>query len=127
MYIYPVLLKREKKVVEQKKVSIVGASGYSGAELLKILLRHKQVKLEKLFANSSAGKRVTDLYPWFAGRVDTAYEPYTADAVSTSDLVFIALPSGEAMNIVPELVGRNKKVIDLGGDFRLQDPSLYQK
>jgi N-acetyl-gamma-glutamyl-phosphate reductase len=127
MYVYSVVLKREKTVVEQKKVSIVGASGYSGAELLKILLRHKHVKLEKLFANSSAGKRVTDLYPWFAGRVDTTYESYTADAVSTSDLVFIALPSGEAMNIVPELVERKKNVIDLGGDFRLQDPSLYQK
>jgi len=120
-------MKRKQKVVEQKKVSIVGASGYSGAELLKILLRHKHVKLGKLFANSSAGKRVADLYPWFAGRVDMAYEPYSAEAVSTSDLVFIALPSGEAMNIVPELMERKKSVIDLGGDFRLQDPSLYQK
>ena len=119
--------KREEKVAEIKKVSIVGASGYSGAELLKILLRHKNVKLEKLFANSSAGKRVTDLYPWFAGRADMAYEPYVAEAVSTSDLVFIALPSGEAMNIVPELVERKKNVIDLGGDFRLQNPALYQK
>jgi len=114
-------------VAEQKKVSIVGASGYSGAELLKLLLRHKSVKIEKLFANTSAGKQVTDLYPWFAGRLDTAYEPYSADASCKSDLVFIALPSGEAMNIVPELVERKRNVIDLGGDFRLQDPLLYQK
>ena len=127
MYIYPELRTREKRVAESIKASIVGASGYSGAELLKILLRHQRVKVEKLFANSSAGKRVTDLYPWFSGRVDAAYESYTAEAASTSDLLFIALPSGEAMNIVPELVERKKKVIDLGGDFRLQDPSLYQK
>jgi N-acetyl-gamma-glutamyl-phosphate reductase len=114
-------------VVEQKKLSIVGASGYSGAELLKILLRHKYVKVERLFANSSAGKRVTDLYPWFAGRVEASYELYSAEAAGTSDLIFIALPSGEAMNVVPELVERKKRVIDLGGDFRLKDPSLYQK
>ena len=118
---------REFRVAEQKKVSIVGASGYSGAELLKILLRHHRVKIEKLFANSSAGKQVTELYPWFTGMVDMAYEPYSADAACKSDLVFIALPSGEAMNVVPELVERQKNVIDLGGDFRLQDPSLYQK
>lgn len=114
-------------MAETKKVSIVGASGYSGAELLRILLRHKHVAIEKLFASSSVGKRVADVYPWFSGRVDAAYDAYSPDAVGTSDLVFIALPSGEAMNIVPELVERKKKIIDLGGDFRLKDPSLYQK
>lgn len=109
------------------RVSIVGASGYSGAELLKILLRHNFVKLDRLFANSSVGKRVQDLYPWFAGRLDTIYQEYSADAVVNSDVVFIALPSREAMNIVPALLERGKKVIDLGGDFRLKDPALYEK
>jgi N-acetyl-gamma-glutamyl-phosphate reductase len=108
-------------------VSIIGASGYSGAELMKILLRHKQVKIEKLFANSSVGKRVTDLYPWFGGQVDSAYEQYSVDAARTSDIVFVALPSGEAMNMVPELLERGKRVIDLGGDFRFKDGSLYEK
>ncbi len=108
-------------------VSIIGASGYSGAELMKILLRHRQVKIEKLFANSSVGKRVTDLYPWFGSRVDTVYEQYSADAACGSDIIFVALPSGEAMNMVPELLERGKKVIDLGGDFRFKDVSLYEK
>jgi N-acetyl-gamma-glutamyl-phosphate reductase len=107
--------------------SIVGASGYSGAELLKILLRHNFVKLDKVFANSSVGKKVKDLYPWFVGRVELEYEPYSVDAVEKSDIVFIALPSREAMNIVPALIERGKKVIDLGGDFRLKDPALYEK
>lgn len=107
--------------------SIIGASGYSGAELLKILLRHKQVNIEKLFANSSVGKRVTDVYPWFGGRVDSVYEPYTLEAACKSDIVFVALPSGEAMNMVPELLERGKRVIDLGGDFRFKDASLYEK
>jgi len=114
-------------VTNSISVSIVGASGYSGAELMKILLRHKRVKLDKLFANSSVGKRVTDLYPWFAGRSDAIYEQYTPDAVSQSDLIFLALPSGEAMNLVPGLLERGKRVIDLGGDFRFKEPSLYEK
>jgi N-acetyl-gamma-glutamyl-phosphate reductase len=109
------------------RASIVGASGYSGAELLKILLRHNFVKLDRLFANSSVGKRVKDMYPWFAGRVELTYETYSVDAVEESDIVFIALPSREAMNIVPALLDRGKKVIDLGGDFRLKDPALYER
>jgi N-acetyl-gamma-glutamyl-phosphate reductase len=109
------------------RASIVGASGYSGAELLKILLRHNFVKVDKLFANTSAGKQVKDIYPWLAGRVELAYQPYSVDAVDKSDLVFIALPSREAMNIVPALLDRGKRIIDLGGDFRLQDPALYEQ
>ena len=112
---------------ESIRVSIVGASGYSGAEVLKILLRHKHTKVEKVFANSSAGKRVSDVYPWFAGRIDATYEQYTIDAACQSDIVFIALPSREAMNIVPELLNRGKRIIDLGGDFRLKDAALYEK
>ncbi len=110
-----------------KQISIVGASGYSGTELLKLLLHHKQMNVEKLFANSSVGKRVDEVYPWFKKNVDAVYEPYSAEAACSSDLIFLALPSGEAMNIVPELLERGKHVIDLGGDFRLHDASIYQK
>lgn len=109
------------------KASIIGASGYSGAELLKILLRHKEVKIEKLFANASAGKRINTVYPWVNKRIDATLEPYSAEAACTSDVVFIALPSREAMNLVPELLERGKKIIDLGGDFRLQESALYEK
>jgi N-acetyl-gamma-glutamyl-phosphate reductase len=118
---------RMKGLSTALRASIVGASGYSGAELLKILLRHNFVKVDKLFANSSVGKRVKDIYPWFAGRVETTYESYSFDAVDKSDIIFIALPSREAMNIVPALLERGKRIIDLGGDFRLKDPALYEK
>jgi len=107
-------------------VSVVGASGYSGAELVRILIRHKHVRIDKLFANTSAGKRIDELYPWFKGRTAAVLEPYSAEAACTSNLVFVALPSGEAMSIVPDLLERGKKVIDLGGDFRLKDVSLYE-
>ncbi|MBI3587533.1 MAG: N-acetyl-gamma-glutamyl-phosphate reductase [Ignavibacteriales bacterium] len=109
------------------KASIIGASGYSGAELVKILLRHKEVKIEKLFANASVGKQIDTIYPWLNKRIDTTLETYSVDAACASDVVFIALPSGEAMNTVPELFERGKKIIDLGGDFRLQESALYEK
>jgi N-acetyl-gamma-glutamyl-phosphate reductase len=111
----------------KKQISIIGASGYSGAELLKILLHHTHVEVTHVFANSSAGKRVDELYPQFRSVSNLVYEEYHIDKVKNNDLVFIALPSGEAMNFVPALIESGKKVIDLGGDFRLQDAKLYTK
>lgn len=118
----------------KKNISIIGASGYSGAELLSLLVHHPGVTVTHLFANSSAGKRVDELYPKFRGAGDRhlrgvghlVYEEYSLDKVLNDDLVFLALPSGEAMNYVPALFEAGKKIIDLGGDFRLQDTSLYQ-
>jgi len=109
------------------KASIVGASGYSGVEVLQILAKHRGVKVEKVFANSSTGKRVEEVFPRLASRISATYEPYSTDAACTSDIVFIALPSGEAMNIVPDLLAKGKRVIDLGGDFRLRNAAEYER
>ncbi|MDP1676476.1 MAG: N-acetyl-gamma-glutamyl-phosphate reductase [Bacteroidota bacterium] len=111
----------------KKRISIIGASGYSGAELLKILFRHSNVEVTHVFANSSAGKRVDELYPHFRSVTNLVYGEYNIDKIKNDDLVFISLPSGEAMNFVPALIDAGKKVIDLGGDFRLQDARLYTK
>jgi N-acetyl-gamma-glutamyl-phosphate reductase len=108
-------------------VSIVGASGYSGVELTRLLLRHRHAKLGALFANTAAGKPVAQVNPMLAGRVDGSYQAYSVEAACSSDVVFIALPSGEAMNLIPELLTRGKRVIDLGGDFRLPDAATYQQ
>jgi N-acetyl-gamma-glutamyl-phosphate reductase len=108
-------------------VSVIGASGYSGLELLKILVRHPGVCIDKLFANSSAGKHLADVAPLFRKTLDIVLEPYSIDKIVKSDVIFIALPSGEAMNIVPAMLSAGKRVIDLGGDFRLQDTSLYER
>ncbi len=107
------------------RVSILGASGYSGAELLRLLLTHPRVTVDRLFANSSAGRSVADVLPAFARRIDKTFETFTPDAIRGSDLVFLALPSGEAMNLVPSIVDVGKRVIDLGGDFRLTEPAQY--
>ena len=108
-------------------VSVVGASGYSGVELLKILTRHRNVRIDNLFANSSAGKRLAEVAPSLNKTLDVMLESYSIERISKSDLIFIALPSGEAMNIVPGMLSAGKRVIDLGGDFRLQDTSLYER
>lgn len=109
------------------RVSVVGASGYSGMELTKLLLRHPGVQIGTLFANTAAGKRVTEIVPSLHGQIDAVFAPYSPEAACTSDLIFLALPSGEAMNLAPELLTRGKKLIDLGGDFRIPDAALYQK
>jgi N-acetyl-gamma-glutamyl-phosphate reductase len=107
-------------------ISIIGASGYSGAELIKILLRHPNVEIANVFAHSAVGKRVDEVYPAFKHRTNLVFEEYSLGKVASSDLIFIALPSGEAMKIVPELIDARLRVIDLGGDFRLQDSGVYQ-
>ncbi|MEX2191542.1 MAG: N-acetyl-gamma-glutamyl-phosphate reductase [Bacteroidota bacterium] len=111
-------------------VSIVGASGYSGAELYSLLSRHSSVRIGKLFANTSAGKPFFDVFPRFSVNSKHSDAPvleqYSPDAACSSELIFIALPSGEAMRIVPELLQRGKRIIDLGGDFRLKNVSVYE-
>jgi N-acetyl-gamma-glutamyl-phosphate reductase len=108
-------------------ISVVGASGYSGVELIKILARHPSVRIDKLFANTTAGKKLADVVPLFNKTLDAVLESYSLKSIAQSDLIFIALPSGEAMNLVPEMLSAGKRVIDLGGDFRLQDISLYEQ
>jgi len=118
---------KKESVDNMISVSVVGASGYSGIELLKILVRHPGVRIDKLFANSSAGKHIADVAPTFNKTLDIMLEHYSVDKILKSDLIFIALPSGEAMNIVPAMLSAGKRIIDLGGDFRLPDTSLYER
>jgi N-acetyl-gamma-glutamyl-phosphate reductase len=106
---------------------IIGASGYSGAELVRILSRHPDVSVDKVTAATSAGQRVDALYPALAGLCDLSYDKLLPDDLEGMDIAFVALPSGEAMRVVPELRTRGLKVIDLGGDFRLASASLYEQ
>lgn len=96
-------------------VSVIGASGYSGAELVKLLMKHPGVAVEELYAHTQAGKRFTDLYPSIP--CDKVFQTYSGQ--TDSDLYFLALPHGEALQLVPGIVAAGKKVIDLSGDFRL--------
>ena len=109
------------------KVGIVGASGYTGAELIRILANHPQVELAYLTANKYAGQEVASLYPHLAASTKQSFIPYDKKKAKDADVIFVALPHGTSMKIIPELWGFGGKIIDLSGDFRLKDPELYQK
>jgi len=104
-------------------VSIIGASGYSGAELTRLLLHHPLVQLGELYAFSQAGNSVAELYP--AISCDKVYKPYGGE--TESDIYFLALPHGEALQLVPALLQAGKTVIDLSGDFRLKSAAEHEQ
>ena len=107
------------------KAIIVGASGYSGAELMRLLSSRSDVSIETVTANTSAGQRVDELYPALAGRVDLKFEEYIPGKMKKYDVAFVALPSGQGMDVVPSLLDTADRVIDLGGDFRLKNTAEY--
>lgn len=108
-------------------VGIVGASGYSGLELLKLLLQHPHARIEKLFGNASNGKMIEYVHPSLRRMISLEIEQFSGLLLKNLDLLFVSLPSGQGMSIVPEALASGCRVIDLGGDFRLADASIYQK
>ncbi len=108
------------------RVGVFGASGYAGAELLRLLAGHPSMELAVATADSAAGGRIEDLYPSLAavypGLTFGAPDPSLADGL---DVVFLALPHGASQGLVPELRKRVGTVVDLAADFRLKDPGLY--
>ncbi len=110
------------------RVSVVGATGYSGVELVKILLNHPKVVIADLISKSYVGQKFADIYPTFRKDLDKVCKALdTADLARNSDLVFIALPTGPAQKIASELLAEEVQVIDLGADFRLEDVDDYRK
>lgn len=107
--------------------AILGASGYSGAELMRLLAARSDVALKTVVAGTSAGQRVDMVYPALAGRVKGSFEQFNPESLKTIDVAFVALPSGEAMTMVPQLQASVKRIIDLGGDFRLRSADLYER
>jgi N-acetyl-gamma-glutamyl-phosphate reductase len=109
------------------EVSIIGASGYAGRELLRLLSRHPFVRITRVIAQAAAGKPVAEVHPQFAGQTEAVFDAYDLAILSGSDVVMLALPSGEAMSIVPDLLAAGHRVIDLSGDFRLRDAAAYER
>lgn len=102
------------------RVGVVGASGYSGIEIVRHLLRHPRVALAYLASDASAGRDLDDLYPHLRGLCSCALEPYSADsAAAAADVALVALPAGRSGQAAAELIERGLRVIDLSGDYRL--------
>ncbi|NLM52933.1 MAG: N-acetyl-gamma-glutamyl-phosphate reductase [Firmicutes bacterium] len=107
------------------KVAIVGATGYTGRELVHILLRHPHARPYYLTSESFAGQKISDVYPQFRQLCDLPLEKLDLEKVAQCDFIFAALPHGTSVNTVPQLLQTGKKVVDLSGDFRLQDAAMY--
>ncbi|MFP4348680.1 MAG: N-acetyl-gamma-glutamyl-phosphate reductase [Thermodesulfobacteriota bacterium] len=109
------------------RVGVIGATGYAGAELVRILYGHVEVDITVITSRQYAGVPFDQVYPAFAGVVDLVCEEFSADAVADrADVVFTALPHKLPMEIIPGLVERGLRVVDLSADFRFRDPALYE-
>ena len=101
------------------RVAVFGASGYSGAELVRLLAGHPSAGLTLATAGERAGQRLADVYPHLAPFGDLVLEPVGTDVAGRADLAFLALPHGESSRIAPQLLDQGLRVVDLAGDFRL--------
>jgi N-acetyl-gamma-glutamyl-phosphate reductase len=114
--------------MERTPVAVVGASGYVGAELVRLLVRHPNVHLRGLYAHRHAGHEVAKDFPQFAGVLQAKYEAFDAVAVAaTCQVAFLALPHGESARAARELYERGVTVLDLSADLRLRSPELYKQ
>ncbi|HEX2604946.1 MAG TPA: N-acetyl-gamma-glutamyl-phosphate reductase [Oxalicibacterium sp.] len=109
------------------KVGIVGGTGYTGVELLRILSTHPEAKLTAITSRKEDGMPVADMFPSLRGRVDIAFSSPDKAKLTECDVVFFATPHGVAMAQAPELLAAGVKVIDLAADFRLQDTATFEK
>ncbi|TCM68338.1 N-acetyl-gamma-glutamyl-phosphate reductase [Acinetobacter calcoaceticus] len=108
-------------------VGIVGGTGYTGVELLRLLLRHPNVQVQLLTSRTEAGKYVYDMFPSLRGQTQLQFSDLDVDALKQCDVVYFATPHGVAMKYAEALVAAGTKVIDLAADFRLQDLEQFEK
>lgn len=109
-------------------VGIIGASGYTGVELARILAVHPEVRLTVATSRQYAGRKMAEVFPSLAKRLDVLCENLTVDELlPRADFFFAAVPHKTAMDIVPKLLAAGKKVVDLSADYRLHDQRVYEE
>lgn len=109
------------------RVGIVGGTGYTGGELLRIFYQHRGVRVTYVASRSQVGQKVDDAHPALAGCYDLQFEPIDADRLAQAcDVVFLAVPHGASMQLAAQLLERGVRVVDLGADFRLASPEAYE-
>jgi len=110
------------------KVAIIGATGYTGLELVKILVRHKQVQLSHLAVRRTPMPKYSEIFPELTKICDMQCSEIDADKIcKDSDVIFFALPHKVTMTLMPSFLNKGKKIIDLSSDYRLKDVSTYEK
>ena len=109
------------------RVAVVGATGYAGAELVRILIGHPDVTLTNITSRQFAGQPFTAIYPALTGLTDLVCETYDVARIQNrADVVFLSLPHQLPMKLVPDLLTAGLRVIDLSADFRFSDVSRYE-
>ncbi len=109
------------------EIGIVGGTGYTGTELLRLLARHPQARVRVLTSRQEAGKRADAVFPALRGFCDAVFEAPDAARLGECQAVFFATPHGTAMQMTPALIAQGVKVIDLSADFRLRDAAVYSR
>ena len=109
------------------EVGVVGGTGYTGVELLRLLVTHPQVELLHVTSRTEAGSKVSDLYPNLRGFTDIRFSEPAIEKLAECDVVFFATPNGTAMKMVPQLLEKGVRVIDLAADFRLRDTEVWKQ
>ncbi len=109
------------------RAGIVGGTGYTGVELLRILANHPEAHIHTVTSRADAGKRVDEMYPNLRGFVNTVFDEPSVKSISACDVVFFATPNGTAMRMAEALLEQGVKIIDLAADFRLSDPTIWER
>lgn len=109
------------------RVGIVGGTGYTGVELLRLLASHAEVEVVAITSRAESGRRVDVMFPNLRGICDLAFSEPNVPLLAGCDVVFFATPHNVAMNLVPELLAAGTRVIDLSADYRLRDADLWSK
>src|SRR5207302_7094552 len=107
------------------RISIIGASGYAGGELIRLLLRHPFVELAQVTSESHVGEYVYQVHPNL--RKQTALQFTAIDQLEPCDVLFVGLPHGEMQKRIDRLAPLAPRIVDLSADFRLRDPARYQR
>jgi len=108
------------------KIAVVGASGYAGGELLRLLAGHPKFEISYMAAGSNAGELITNLHPQLTNFAGRKFESTNVEMINKCQLAFIALPHGESAKLISQ-VDKNVKIVDLGADFRLQNQESWLK
>src|SRR6478609_1422792 len=109
-------------------IGIIGASGYTGVELMRLCSLHPELDVRFATGDTQAGTAVADLYPSLAAAYgDMVFQRWSPDLLADVDGVFVGLPHGASQAIVPDVIDRVKAVVDLGADFRLPDAETYER
>ena len=110
------------------KVAVVGATGYAGCELIKILLKHPEAAITSVSGKVEKPEKISDTFPVFKGQLDLVCDNVDVPAISNAaDVIFLALPHKVSMLFVPDFLKAGKKVVDLSADYRLKDAGVYEK